>query len=391
MNDWNILGIEETNDLRKVKRAYAEKSKLYHPETHPEEFQQLHNAYKRIAGALRRKQDIPENVQIGKPAEVQEAEEKLAATMQKHFLQKLFDTTFRKKRLEPIRDIPQDDAFLKLVEEAAKNFEARHTDKRDPEQVAKVEAILKHDKKPKLLEYFQWALYNEFYTSDWRKFFIRQDFLERQYEPEFINGMAEILKNRLLEIKRAKKGAYASAVLIYFVIVYGAIFDWISHLHFKEHIYKKDLFESLLEAFQLDGHKLYSYQQLEESAELMGERYAFFLYRNILEELDATDPDKEKIKGLLIEGFQRENTSRLLELLYYEPKEGGYEVQPGVFRLQNKLVCSKVFFDLLAYLISSNRKNIALFKDVLAQVCEMEWDGGIQEELDIIRLLLMEG
>ena len=44
MNYWEILGIEETDDLHRVKKAYAQKSKLYHPETHPDEFAQLHKA-----------------------------------------------------------------------------------------------------------------------------------------------------------------------------------------------------------------------------------------------------------------------------------------------------------------------------------------------------------
>ena len=46
MNNWDILGIEPTDDLNIIKKAYAEKSRLFHPETHPEEFQKLHKAYK---------------------------------------------------------------------------------------------------------------------------------------------------------------------------------------------------------------------------------------------------------------------------------------------------------------------------------------------------------
>ena len=34
MDIWEILGIEETFDKTEIKRAYARKAKLYHPEEH---------------------------------------------------------------------------------------------------------------------------------------------------------------------------------------------------------------------------------------------------------------------------------------------------------------------------------------------------------------------
>lgn len=53
MNNWEILGIEPTNDIEIIKSAYARKSKIYHPETNPVEFQQLHMAYKNTISSLR--------------------------------------------------------------------------------------------------------------------------------------------------------------------------------------------------------------------------------------------------------------------------------------------------------------------------------------------------
>lgn len=43
---WRILGIELTTDIKEIKKAYAARSKEYHPEEHPEEFKQLQSAYK---------------------------------------------------------------------------------------------------------------------------------------------------------------------------------------------------------------------------------------------------------------------------------------------------------------------------------------------------------
>lgn len=55
MNCWKILGIEQTFDLAAIKTAYAAKAKEWHPEEHPEEFQQLQQAY-RIATRLAKAQ-----------------------------------------------------------------------------------------------------------------------------------------------------------------------------------------------------------------------------------------------------------------------------------------------------------------------------------------------
>ncbi|MDE7202111.1 MAG: DnaJ domain-containing protein [Lachnospiraceae bacterium] len=46
MSCWKILGIEQTTDLAVIKTAYAAKAKEWHPEEHPEEFQQLQQAYR---------------------------------------------------------------------------------------------------------------------------------------------------------------------------------------------------------------------------------------------------------------------------------------------------------------------------------------------------------
>lgn len=45
MNIWSILGIQPTNDIRAIKKAYAKRSREIHPEESPEEFSELHNAY----------------------------------------------------------------------------------------------------------------------------------------------------------------------------------------------------------------------------------------------------------------------------------------------------------------------------------------------------------
>ena len=42
---WSILNIEHTTDIKEIRHAYAEESKNCHPETEPDKFQQLYQAY----------------------------------------------------------------------------------------------------------------------------------------------------------------------------------------------------------------------------------------------------------------------------------------------------------------------------------------------------------
>ncbi|MGG3805991.1 J domain-containing protein [Metabacillus fastidiosus] len=45
MSPWDILGIEPTDEIASIKRAYAKKLKIHHPEDDPEGYQRLREAY----------------------------------------------------------------------------------------------------------------------------------------------------------------------------------------------------------------------------------------------------------------------------------------------------------------------------------------------------------
>ena len=53
MEPWEILGIEPTDDLRTVKKAYAKKVKVTRPEEDPAGFQQLNEAYEYIVDGIK--------------------------------------------------------------------------------------------------------------------------------------------------------------------------------------------------------------------------------------------------------------------------------------------------------------------------------------------------
>lgn len=54
MDCFEILGIARTDEIKKIKKAYAAKTKEFHPEENPEEFQVLHDAYEEAAAWARR-------------------------------------------------------------------------------------------------------------------------------------------------------------------------------------------------------------------------------------------------------------------------------------------------------------------------------------------------
>ncbi|MGT2753841.1 J domain-containing protein [Streptococcus ovis] len=53
---WEILGIEWTDDLKRIKKAYAEKIKTVHPEENPEGFKALQTAYRDAIALSKNKQ-----------------------------------------------------------------------------------------------------------------------------------------------------------------------------------------------------------------------------------------------------------------------------------------------------------------------------------------------
>ncbi len=62
MTVWEMLGISPTNDIRQIKKAYAEKVKICHPEDDPDGFRLLQEAYRKAMDYARGKET--EEVQV---------------------------------------------------------------------------------------------------------------------------------------------------------------------------------------------------------------------------------------------------------------------------------------------------------------------------------------
>lgn len=86
MNCFTVLGIEPTTEKKTIKRAYAAKSREFHPEEHPEEFQRLHDAYEEaLAWAERnaRREEEPQMPEEPRRMEEESGEDRMENSREK--------------------------------------------------------------------------------------------------------------------------------------------------------------------------------------------------------------------------------------------------------------------------------------------------------------------
>ncbi|MEI3475867.1 MAG: DnaJ domain-containing protein [Coprococcus comes] len=82
MNCFTVLGIEPTTEKKTIKRAYAAKSREFHPEEHPEEFQRIHDAYEEALAWAERNAGREEEPQM--PEEPRRMERKQRSRRRSH-------------------------------------------------------------------------------------------------------------------------------------------------------------------------------------------------------------------------------------------------------------------------------------------------------------------
>ncbi|WP_046176178.1 tetratricopeptide repeat protein [Domibacillus indicus] len=126
MTYWDILGIEPVDDPSTVKKAYAKKLKLHHPEDDPEGYQRLREAYDAIRKQLKKGLSrIPEKQQAA-PAQTEQAPV-MTAILEPEKAGGREDSeetvnAFISKVLELYRDVPQRlqlDSWINLLNEPA--------------------------------------------------------------------------------------------------------------------------------------------------------------------------------------------------------------------------------------------------------------------------------
>ena len=393
MTGWEILGIPQTDDIAAIKKAYAEKSKLYHPETHPEEFKQLHSAYKRILSSLKKPKATPIIVptasrRIPKPVAPKKPEAPVRIPSRPATVLTVIPYKPETVKSEPAETVieasntqkePTLTSFMEQVEELAKN---QHPDLHNDPMIRKLITLL-HDEK------------EMYYHKTWQKYFVSAAFLERQYQPDFINEMTRALKKFAEENFRngnRLSGRFPTVFVEYLLIAYGCMFDHIGLVETKEKVYKKALLTELRYMLSTYHDNLfYDYLHLEERDELLGDRFAFYVYRNILELLECENPNKLKLRRWLTDAFDRTNITHVGKLLHYEPIEGSGKWVGKLYRNKNRIITSPIIYELVAYLLSCNHVHSQLMEDMVENVCKQYVHSkDYRDERDVLLLLIRE-
>lgn len=396
MSYWELLGIPPTDDISLIKKAYAEKSKLYHPETHPEQFQELHRAYKFLVAQCKRKKAMAEKAPADKETTSPDLQTlnipadqiswgftgPMAGPKEQAVPPESSRTPVAESQTPATehKTIQPDADFLSLVEQQAVN-----PMENDP-LILKLKKML--DKKAMVL-----------YPTAWKKYFFNRDFLKRQYDPAFLKVFTAVLWQKLEESVKDPKHPYRKLpvwLYNYLNIVYGTLSQdsWTCYIKHPiiEPVYKKEVISELRSIFERSSHDYFSCYDIEQQDYLVSERYAFYIYRNLLEILDFESPDRDKLRSWLMDAFALTNTSHLFELLHCEPPpdRGGKRIN-DTYRYQLRIINSPYTFELLFYLLESNHPNSQILEDVMEEVIgEYEHQNHYRNEREILMMMIEE-
>lgn len=364
MNNWDILGIEPTDDLNIIKKAYAEKSRLFHPETYPEEFQKLHKAYKELCRSARfhvnyRSTYVPYN-----PADysdghdvIDEDDEELPDNDAGNY----------------IADTDYDDDY-ETAESSASDTDADRYHREYDDVLAKIESVSQGEERRKN-ELFGLAAIEDMLSrqtgvTECYNYFTSEQFLDNQYNPEYISLLAETLHATLCRFdpKTRYVGNCPKYMFTYIIIAYGCLFPALGSVKINEPIYNSGVIEPLSKTLRLYAAADTSYRELEQDVKFIGERFSFYVYRNILDMLDKVLVDRNALSQWIAWGFANEHRPRLYDICHCIPRSG-----PNAGRLSARyhtsIPRSPVIFRLMTYLVIRSRTPM-LFIDVLFEVCE---------------------
>ncbi len=168
MNLWEVLEIEETTDKKAIRRAYSELVKVYHPEREPEKFQKIYQAYQ---------------------AALRYAEENHEVELD------MWDMDEETESSDMPREKSRFDQIIFTEEERGE-----HPDASPEEMNLRYEEAI-WDQVPYEIEVALTAFSEQFSQenqNEWQEFMVRREFLEVQYQEQFVMRLARFLKEQTL-------------------------------------------------------------------------------------------------------------------------------------------------------------------------------------------------
>lgn len=175
MTFWEILELQETTDVRKIRHAYAQLSKECHPETEPERFQKLYQAYQEALAFAKGKRAM-----LPKESDDQKA---------------VSGHTAGYETENAYTDSPMFEGFGQRSEEA------EHTSPEQPEQEVQIPDYIKNISGQSTaavdagLEAFR-QTFEAKGRKDWKKFMTRPEFLRVQFDEGFVTALSDYLMHQ---------------------------------------------------------------------------------------------------------------------------------------------------------------------------------------------------
>lgn len=189
---WQELGIEETDDIRLIKRSYAKKLKLVRPDEKPEEFQQLHQAYK---------QALSEAQWLAEQKTEDQDESAFEFETDKHFDNNVNLSTGIENPLTEIQ-IDQPPQSTEIIDSPTQSTQHRAEDP-EPEIYAEQAVYLHQPEIDRLMELVEQNMENvsKFYLGKW-KFIVESEYI---LDPEFSWYLGIALLDRIAQYYNDQK------------------------------------------------------------------------------------------------------------------------------------------------------------------------------------------
>lgn len=251
MNIWDILGISPTSDIAKIRKAYAVKSKIYHPEIDPEGFHQLYQAYQEAIAKTKIQRRRPvlktrvisqlktEKMDSGLQTDKANIEFENAKFKNTSFE----DTEFKNTELENtgfknteckrnIQSEPEEIEIAYDFERLLRNHQQKEAEeKRYYENSGALKEFIRlySDKRQKATkkewadyftsekEYKKWL--NKEWSEQWSNYFTSEVFLGQQYDEKFLRYLIEYLKEQQI----VEVSDMAKPIFLGFCISYGIL------------------------------------------------------------------------------------------------------------------------------------------------------------------------
>lgn len=177
---YEILGLQPGCSAEDVKKAYAELSKQFHPEEHPEEFQQIHEAYATLVRGNRRGREAGK----GETKAVKEVKE---AKPEDHFQRRLQRSVQGAEPFEEEEKITPTYDFECAVDRAEQE-ETQRLHQTAVQALNEFQILLRPEYKEKL--------------KLLKAFFAKEEYADVLKKPEFMEGLAKILADSRLKLKK---------------------------------------------------------------------------------------------------------------------------------------------------------------------------------------------